>query len=87
MPDFILIYEFSGEKDIIQVTEADGKYHFGPLDATLLYNLHAEKESYVITGPDGFGDFHAQKLAEIIVKVVDSSNKEPLQVIYHPCTE
>lgn len=75
--DFVYIL---GEKELIQVTTEDGKYHFGPLDSLLTYELHAEKESYILSGPDDNGDFQAHKLAEIKVKVVDNANMKTLQV-------
>lgn len=45
----------------------------------IIFRIIAEKESYVLTGPDGKGFFKAHKLAEINVTVTDNSTKEPLQ--------
>lgn len=41
-------------------------------------SVTAEKESYVITGPDAHGVFLAHKLAEVIVQVVDEADQESL---------
>ncbi|KAK6618013.1 hypothetical protein RUM44_002455 [Polyplax serrata] len=67
------------EDNRVFLTKADGKYKFGPLRSTTRFEITAEKESYVLTGPDKNGVFKAHKLAEINVKVIDSATKEPLQ--------
>jgi hypothetical protein len=44
--------------------------------------VKAEKEGFVLTGPDAKGNFNAHKLAEVIVEVVDKADGKPLQVSY-----
>lgn len=61
------------------ITQADGTYNVGPLDGKTSYSVTAEKEGFVITGPDANGIFLAHKLAEIIVKVSDQADNSPLQ--------
>ncbi|XP_043284324.1 nodal modulator 3 isoform X2 [Venturia canescens] len=60
-------------------TDKDGAYRVGPLDGKIEYTVAAEKEGYVITGPDASGVFLAHKLAEVIVKVVDEADQKSLQ--------
>ena len=43
------------------------------------FRVTAQKDSYVLTGPDKNGVFKAHKLAEIHVRVVDNATNEPLQ--------
>lgn len=43
-------------------------------------SVTAEKEGFVITGPDAKGVFLAHKLAEIIVQVSDHADNSSLQV-------
>ena len=43
-------------------------------------SVKAEKEGFVITGPDAKGVFLAHKLAEIIVQVSDHADDSSLQV-------
>ncbi|KOC70780.1 Nodal modulator 2 [Habropoda laboriosa] len=61
------------------VTENDGTYAIGPLDGKIKYSVTAEKEGFVITGPDADGVFSAHKLAEIIVQVSDQADNISLQ--------
>lgn len=61
------------------VTRSDGAYTVGPLDKKIDYSVTAEKEGYVITGPDSSGVFLAHKLAEIIVQVSDQADNVSLQ--------
>ncbi|CAK9802616.1 Nodal modulator 3 [Anthophora quadrimaculata] len=61
------------------VTQSDGTYSIGPLDGKLEYSVTAEKEEFVITGPDADGVFSAHKLAEIIVQVSDQADNISLQ--------
>ncbi|XP_012278866.1 nodal modulator 3 isoform X2 [Orussus abietinus] len=61
------------------VTQKDGVYKVGPLDGKVDYSVTAEKDGYVIAGPDDKGIFSAHKLAEIIVDVSDSTDELPLQ--------
>ncbi|XP_072153325.1 BOS complex subunit NOMO1 isoform X3 [Bemisia tabaci] len=61
------------------VTEADGRYQFGPIKAGLSYKITAEKEGYVISGPDNAGVFKARKLAEVAVTAIDKRTTAPLQ--------
>lgn len=46
----------------------------------LAISVTAEKEGFVITGPDAKGVFLAHKLAEIIVQVSDHADSSSLQV-------
>jgi len=46
----------------------------------IAFRVTAEKEGFVLTGPDANGNFNAQKLAEVIVEVVDKADSKPLQV-------
>lgn len=46
----------------------------------LFISVTAEKEGFVITGPDSNGVFVAHKLAEIIVQVSDQADNVSLQV-------
>jgi len=46
----------------------------------LYISVTAEKEGFVITGPDAKGVFLAHKLAEIIVQVSDHADSSSLQV-------
>ncbi|KAG5329392.1 NOMO3 protein, partial [Acromyrmex charruanus] len=61
------------------VTQKDGIYSVGPLDGKIEYSVTAEKEGFVITGPDARGVFLAHKLAEIIVQVSDHADGSSLQ--------
>ncbi|XP_012258084.2 nodal modulator 3 [Athalia rosae] len=61
------------------VTQKDGLYRVGPLGGKVDYSVTAEKDGYVITGPDASGKFTAHKLAEVIVSVSDQANNAPLQ--------
>lgn len=61
------------------VTQKDGTYSIGPLDGKIEYSVTAEKEGFVITGPDAKGVFLAHKLAEIIVQVSDHADNSSLQ--------
>jgi len=46
----------------------------------IAFRVNAEKEGFVLTGPDANGNFNAHKLAEVIVEVVDKADSKPLQV-------
>ncbi|CAG9796827.1 unnamed protein product [Diatraea saccharalis] len=61
------------------ITTEDGKYSFGPLDASKKYTVTAELESYVFSEPDENGIISARKLAEITVQLLDRVDKTPLQ--------
>ncbi|KYM94379.1 PREDICTED: nodal modulator 3 [Cyphomyrmex costatus] len=61
------------------ITQKDGIYNVGPLDGKIEYRVTAEKEGFVITGPDAKGMFLAHKLAEIIVQVSDHADSSSLQ--------
>ncbi|XP_048265268.1 uncharacterized protein LOC100649850 isoform X3 [Bombus terrestris] len=60
-------------------TQEDGTYSIGLLDGKVEYSVTAEKEGFVITGPDSNGVFAAHKLAEIIVQVSDQADNVSLQ--------
>ncbi|KAG5882400.1 hypothetical protein JTB14_008975 [Gonioctena quinquepunctata] len=59
-------------------TDANGIFKFPPLDSKKEYKIVANKESYVLTGPDSSGNFLAHKLAEVKVEVVDGIDNSPL---------
>ncbi|XP_063993834.1 BOS complex subunit NOMO3 [Diachasmimorpha longicaudata] len=62
------------------VTPQDGKYRVGPLDGSMDYTVTAEKSGFSITeNRDADGVFYAEKLAEVIVDVVDQADESPLQ--------
>ncbi|KAK1126581.1 hypothetical protein K0M31_004211 [Melipona bicolor] len=61
------------------ITQKDGTYNVGPLDGKVEYSVTAEKEGFVIAGPDSNGVFVAHKLAEIIVQVSDQADNVSLQ--------
>jgi len=46
----------------------------------IAFRVTAEKEGFVLTGPDANGNFNAHKLAEVIVEVADKADSKPLQV-------
>lgn len=52
------------------------------MELCMIFSVTAEKEGYILTGPNSKGEFNAHKLAEVIVTVKDKSNGMPLQVIY-----
>ncbi|XP_063218768.1 BOS complex subunit NOMO3 [Bacillus rossius redtenbacheri] len=60
-------------------TKEDGSYRFGPLPGTVNYQIIAEKEGYVMSKRNSDGNFHAHKLAEIIVEVTDKADGKHLQ--------
>ncbi|XP_066603277.1 BOS complex subunit NOMO3 isoform X2 [Prorops nasuta] len=61
------------------VTQKEGTYNIGPLDGKIDYSVTAEKEGFVIAGPNTNGVFLAHKLAEVIVHVSDQADKSALQ--------
>ncbi|KAI5748699.1 hypothetical protein M8J76_001268 [Diaphorina citri] len=61
-----------------RTTNSQGKYKFGPFRMHEQLVVTAEKEGYVLTGPDANGNFNAHKLAEVIVEVKDKSDSSPL---------
>lgn len=69
-------------------TDSEGRYTYGPvnldghpiLDLAATFQLAAEKKGYIIRPADTFGDFVAEKLAEINVSVLDHSG-QPLQSV------
>ncbi|XP_054268312.1 BOS complex subunit NOMO2-like [Macrosteles quadrilineatus] len=75
----VTIYNTAGELVGTQITDNEGRYIFGPLSANTKYNVTAEKEGYVMSGPNNKGEFSAHKLAEIIVTVRDKADGSPLQ--------
>ncbi|XP_067633039.1 BOS complex subunit NOMO1 [Eurosta solidaginis] len=65
--------EFSAETT---QTNFKGEFKFGPIDGTLVYELKAEKESYVFSEYNRQkASFSAHKLCEIVVKVKDEEGK------------
>ncbi|XP_021915728.1 nodal modulator 1 isoform X3 [Zootermopsis nevadensis] len=69
----------SDEVVVVTETAEDGKFKIGPLQGGVDYRVKAEKEGFVLTGPDTNGNFNAQKLAEVIVEVIDKADGQPLQ--------
>ncbi|XP_011299165.1 nodal modulator 1 [Fopius arisanus] len=60
------------------VTQQDGNYRIGPLDGSVEYTVTAEKSGFSITRHrDSDGIFYAEKLAEVVVDVVDQ-DESPL---------
>lgn len=67
-------------------TDSNGHYNYGPvnldghpiLDLAATFTLDAKKRGYIIRPADTFGDFIAEKLAEISVVVVDRATGQPL---------
>ncbi|XP_069686991.1 BOS complex subunit NOMO1 [Periplaneta americana] len=64
---------------VMTETSEDGKFKIGPLQGGIDYKVKAEKEGFVLTGPDANGNFNAHKLAEVIVEVLDKADGKPLQ--------
>ena len=68
------------------VTDVSGGYSYGPvnldghpiLDMASTFNLAAEKRGYILTPAGVFGNFVAEKLAEISILVVDHATDQPL---------
>ncbi|PNF29184.1 Nodal modulator 1 [Cryptotermes secundus] len=69
----------SSEVVVVTETAEDGKFKIGPLQGGVDYRVKAEKEGFVLTGPDAKGNFNAHKLAEVIVEVLDKADGKPLQ--------
>lgn len=65
---------------LTMTTNTNGEYQFAPQDNFKNYKVTAKKDTYVLVGPNDGGDFLAQKLAEVIVNVVDDSDGSALQV-------
>ena len=68
-------------------TDASGRYSYGPvnldghpiLDLAQTFRLEAKKKGYIVReSQDGFGNFIAEKLAEIVVSVTDRVTGQPL---------
>lgn len=67
-------------------TDSNGRYSYGPvnldghpiLDLKSTFTLDAKKRGYIIRPSESFGDFIAEKLAEIIVVVTDRETGQPL---------
>lgn len=67
-------------------TDSSGRYSYGPvnldghpiLDLAATFTLDAKKRGYIIRPADKFGNFIAEKLAEIVVAVVDRTTGQPL---------
>ncbi|KAL7295888.1 hypothetical protein TKK_0010932 [Trichogramma kaykai] len=63
------------------MTQKDGSFKIGPLDASIEYSIEAKKEGYVLKHDDGSTGykFLARKLAEINVQAIDVAGSVPLQ--------
>lgn len=67
-------------------TDSNGQYVYGPvnldghpiLDLAATFTVEAKKRGYIVRPAKAFGDFIAEKLAEISVLVVDSATGQPL---------
>ncbi|GLH02259.1 Nodal modulator 1 [Gryllus bimaculatus] len=70
-----------GSEEVIVAAETadDGKYKFDPLPGGVEYEVIAEKDGYVFSGPDSKNIMQAHKLAEIVVEILDKANSKPLQ--------
>lgn len=67
-------------KELTTQSDENGKYEFPPVNLESdNYRIIAKKDSYHFTGPDDNGLITAHKLAEVIVNVLDGSDKTPLQ--------
>ncbi|XP_050313690.1 nodal modulator 2 [Anthonomus grandis grandis] len=75
----VTVKNLNTNEEYTQETDSNGNYKFIPLDSRYKYSIAAEKESYILVGPEKNGDFTAQKLAEIKVRVIDEADKSPLQ--------
>ncbi|XP_058830145.1 BOS complex subunit NOMO1 [Topomyia yanbarensis] len=59
---------------LVTITNDNGEFRFGPIDASLTVELSAEKESYVFSAFDKSSNtFSGHKLCEIIVTVRDDT--------------
>lgn len=76
----IVTVESENSDSLMTETDDNGVYRFTPLDKTKSYKISATKDSYVLVGPNENGDFLAQKLAEVVIEVVDVNDNKPLQV-------
>lgn len=67
-------------------TDSNGQFIFGPvnldghpiLDLAATFKLEAKKRGYIVRPAETFGDFIAEKLAEISVLVLDRATGKPL---------
>lgn len=67
-------------------TDSSGQYVYGPvnldghpiLDLATTFTVDAKKKGYIVRPAKTFGDFIAEKLAEISVLVVDGATGQPL---------
>ncbi|KAH1023307.1 hypothetical protein HUJ04_012539 [Dendroctonus ponderosae] len=80
LPDVTISIENTLTHEIESMqTNSQGLYKFAPFDGVYEYKISAQKESYTFIGPDNQGNFIAQKLAEIIVEVLDENDQSPLE--------
>ncbi|KAJ3639563.1 hypothetical protein Zmor_002915 [Zophobas morio] len=79
LPGVLVTVETENSDTLMAETDENGVYKFPPLDKSKAYKIAAKKDSYVLVGPNNDGDFLAQKLAEIVIEVVDKNDKAPLQ--------
>nr|XP_023013784.1 nodal modulator 3 [Leptinotarsa decemlineata] len=73
----VTVESTDAERLVIE-TDSGGVFKFPPLDSKKEYKIYANKDSYVLTGPDSNGNFLAHKLAEVIVEVLDEIDNSPL---------
>ncbi|KAL4705532.1 hypothetical protein ACJJTC_005364, partial [Scirpophaga incertulas] len=78
-PGAVVTVSVKGEIVAQQTVGADGRYKFGPLEASRRYVVAASLDSYAFSAADDNGDIRARKLAEIAVELVDDADLKPLQ--------
>lgn len=61
-------------------TDNKGHYKFPAFNANYHYNIKANKSNYYLSDPDEHGIIKAHKMGEIVITIVDSKDKTPLQV-------
>lgn len=70
-------------------TDNQGRYSYGPvnldghpiLDLAATFTLNAEKRGYIIHPGNSFGEFVAEKLAEITITLTDHATGQPLSSV------
>jgi len=66
---------------VTTTTDAKGNYLMGPFPRDLKYEVTASKIGYIISMTDKVGHFHAEKLASIVVNVVDSNGQRLAEAV------
>ncbi|KAJ8945589.1 hypothetical protein NQ314_009109 [Rhamnusium bicolor] len=78
LAEVTITVESTDAETLVVETDAKGNFKFPPLDNKKDYKISAQKNSYVLSGPDKDGNFLAHKLAEVIVEVLDGADNIPL---------